>query len=171
MPRDNRRGLADPHLVRRFLQSAHMDGFFASRLERSFPIAGAVWRSPGGEEWEGWRRSKSSRPAEAGAPVCRRVPCRREKNREYLVFRPFRGETVRQSPMIPGESRQIPYAAEQGLISAEQGIEIPCSGKCRDNSRVKHRPGSIRSRVKSRLAKRSEEENPQGSGDWSDGLI
>jgi hypothetical protein len=35
--------------------------------------------------------------------------------------------------MIRGGSTKIPYASEQGIFSAEQGIKVPCSCKNRDN--------------------------------------
>ena len=34
---------------------------------------------------------------------------------------------------------KIPYAREQGIFSAEQGIKVPCSEKNRDISRLMRR--------------------------------
>ena len=42
--------------------------------------------------------------------------------------------------MISVCSTKIPYSARQGIFLAEQGIEIPCSVECRDNSRSSGRP-------------------------------
>ena len=36
---------------------------------------------------------------------------------------------------------KIPYASEQGIFSAEQGIKVPCSEKNRDISRLNAPPG------------------------------
>jgi hypothetical protein len=36
--------------------------------------------------------------------------------------------------MIPGIFTKIPYAREQGIFSAEQGIKVPCSAENRDIS-------------------------------------
>jgi hypothetical protein len=38
--------------------------------------------------------------------------------------------------MITSASRRIPYSAEQGIKSADQGTEFPCSAKNRDKSRA-----------------------------------
>ena len=51
----------------------------------------------------------------------------------------IRGKTVPKSPMIRGGSRKIPYAAEQGINSAHQGIKVPCSAENRDISRLMRR--------------------------------
>ena len=46
----------------------------------------------------------------------------REKNREFFNFGPDRGLEHPVRPLISGLLSKIPYAIEQGIISAEQGI-------------------------------------------------
>ena len=41
-----------------------------------------------------------------------------------------------KSPTILGSSTKIPYASEQGIFLAEQGIKVPCSAKNREISRL-----------------------------------
>jgi hypothetical protein len=41
--------------------------------------------------------------------------------------------------MIRGGSGKLPYAAEQGMNSAEPGIKVPCSAENRDNARLMRR--------------------------------
>jgi len=59
-------------------------------------------------------------------------PANREKNWEIRSFWPIFGKTVAKSPTIQGGSRKIPYAREQGIFSAEQGIKVPCSAENRE---------------------------------------
>ena len=62
-----------------------------------------------------------------------------------FLIRPIRGQTVSNSPMIPGGSSNIPYAAEQGINSPYQGIKVPCSAENRDNGAL---PRLVRSRLR-----------------------
>jgi hypothetical protein len=105
----------------------------------------------------------------SGGPGLPPSSCRWEKIRESFIFRPF----GQNRPAKPNDSRRIQANSLRGRAGnyfAEQGIEVPCSAKCRDNSRlntalIRPDPALI-----VRLAKRSEEENKPGAGDWSDGL-
>jgi hypothetical protein len=51
-----------------------------------------------------------------------KFPANREKNREFLNFRPVRGFEDHISLMITLLLTQIPYARKQGIFAKEQGI-------------------------------------------------
>jgi hypothetical protein len=65
-----------------------------------------------------------------------KFPANREKYREFPAFRPIRGNTGPKNPTIGGGSSKIPYAGDQGIKSAHQGIKVPCSAENRDISRL-----------------------------------
>jgi len=71
-------------------------------------------------------------------------PGNREQNSEISSFLTKFGKTAPKSPMILGCSKKIPYASEQGIFSAEQGIKVPCSAENREISR---RPDHPRARA------------------------
>ena len=64
----------------------------------------------------------------------------REISSEFLSLRPISEKNVFKNPTILGASGNIPCAAEHGIHSALQGVQIPCSAECRDNSRPDARP-------------------------------
>jgi hypothetical protein len=66
--------------------------------------------------------------------------------------------------MIPADSTKIPYAAEQGIFLAEQGIQIPCSAQSRDISRLTRRLSAAASVVMA-AAFRNSENAPEWPGD------
>ncbi|HET7384380.1 MAG TPA: hypothetical protein VFJ59_17565 [Pseudolabrys sp.] len=51
-----------------------------------------------------------------------KFPANREKNREFRQFRPLRKIFKADTQANSKASSEIPYATEQGIISAEQGI-------------------------------------------------
>jgi hypothetical protein len=66
-------------------------------------------------------------------------PANREKCSEFRLFPPIEGKTVAKSPTSLGGSGKIPYAGEQGINSAYQGIKVPCSAENRDIARTPRR--------------------------------
>jgi hypothetical protein len=55
-------------------------------------------------------------------PVSTQVPANREINREFHRIRPLGAILKADTRAISKAFSQIPYATEQGIISAEQGI-------------------------------------------------
>jgi len=84
-------------------------------------------------------KKMAARREEAGASSAAEFPADREKSSEFLSFGPIPGEAVPKGPTIRSRSAKIPYAAEQGINSAEQGIKVPCSAENRDISRLVRR--------------------------------
>ena len=72
------------------------------------------------------------------APDPRRpgFPANREQCREISSFPAICGKNAPKSPAIRAGSSKIPYAIEQGINSAEQGIKVPCSAENRDIARL-----------------------------------
>jgi len=81
-------------------------------------------------------------PKEAQGRKRGRIPCEQAKSRQTRSFPANFGKTVAKSATIRGGSTKIPYPAEQGGFSAEQGTEVPCSartGMRRDIARLMRR--------------------------------
>jgi hypothetical protein len=107
----------------------------AERLEKAGETVRRRGRSQAFEHAErGLRRSESR------GPRTEEFPGKREICIELIAFRPILGKTGQKSPMIRAGSAKIPYSTEQGIFSAEQGIQIPCSAESRDISRLTRRP-------------------------------
>jgi hypothetical protein len=74
-------------------------------------------RAIGGTEEKWWRTQSGSNPS----PLPK-FPANREKNREFHRIRTFGAILKADTRANSKASSEIPYAAKQGIISAEQGI-------------------------------------------------
>jgi hypothetical protein len=81
------------------------------------------------------------RPEDAGASSAAEFPATREKCSEFPAFRPILekpSQNAQRFEAVP----EIPYAAEQGDLFAEQGIKAPCSAEIRDIPRLISAPSA-----------------------------
>ena len=73
-----------------------------------------------------WRRGKVARAGpRCGGVEPRPIPGNRDINRDFPALRPIRAQSALESPVIPGGSRQIPCAVEQGGFSPSREAKVP----------------------------------------------
>jgi len=85
---------------------------------------------------------RRTRNAEMKSPLTGNAPCEGKKQR--ISHAPTdSGKPSQKIPAIRGGSSNIPYAAEQGMNSAHQGVKVPCSAENRDFSRLLRRLSGV----------------------------